>query len=88
MSTENLYQVKVNNNLVETVEDGFNWSQGELLWQALSEQARELNIVGISDTEENLADWEDLDDDNIESLLKDAKEQGFIESFEIEEIKD
>lgn len=82
------YEVKVNGNKVITVEDGFNWSQGELLWQALSEQARELNIVGISDTEENLADWEDLDDDNIESLLKDAKEQGFIESFEIEEIKD
>lgn len=82
------YKVKVNNISVETVEDGFEFEQGELLWQALSEQARDLGIVGISDTEENLADWEDLDDDNIESLLKDAKEQGFIESFEIEEIKD
>lgn len=85
MST--LYEIKVNGVVVETVEDGFKFEQGELLWQALSEQARKLNINGISDTEENLADWEDLDDDSIESLLKDAKEQGFIEDYEIEEIK-
>ncbi|MGE9831632.1 hypothetical protein [Ligilactobacillus salivarius] len=82
------YKVKVNNISVETVEDGFEFEQGELLWQALSEQARDLGIVGISDTEENLADWEDLDDSDIESLLKDAKEQGFINDYEIEEIKD
>lgn len=82
------YEVKINNNLVETVEDGFEFGQGELLWQALSEQARDLGIVGISDTEENLADWEDLDDDNIGSLLKDAKTQGFIEDYEVTEIKD
>lgn len=82
------YKVKVNNISVETVEDGFGFEQGELLWQALSEQARDLGIVGISDTEENLADWEDLDDSDIESLLKDAKEQGFINDYEIEEIKD
>lgn len=80
------FEVKVNGMTVETIEDGFKFEQGELLWQALSEQSRELNIEGISDTEENLADWEDLDDSDIESLLKDAKEQGFIESFEIEEI--
>lgn len=82
------YKVKVNNISVETVEDGFEFGQGELLWQALSEQARDLGIVGISDTEENLADWEDLDDDNIGSLLKDAKTQGFIEDYEVTEIKD
>lgn len=86
MST--LYEVKVNGTLVVTVEDGFNWNQGELLWQALSEQSRELNIEGISDTEDRLADWEDLDDDSIESLLKDAKAQGFIEDYEITEIND
>ena len=82
------YKVKVNNISVETIFDGFEFEQGELLWQALSEQARDLGIVGISDTEENLADWEDLDDSDIESLLKDAKEQGFINDYEIEEIKD
>lgn len=82
------YEVKVNNTLVETVEDGFKFEQGELLWQALSEQARDLGIVGISDTEENLADWEDLDDENIEVLLEDAKQKGFVRSYEIEEIED
>lgn len=86
MSTENLYQVKVNNNLVETVEDGFNWSQGELLWQALSEQARQLDIKGISDDEERLADWQNLDDDNIEVLLEDAKKNKFIDDYEINEL--
>lgn len=85
---EKMYEVKVNGILVETVEDGFNWNQGELLWQALSEQARDLGIVGISDTEENLADWEELDDENIKTLLEDAKEQGFIADYEIEEIED
>lgn len=82
------FEVKVNGMTVETIFDSFKFEQGELLWQALSEQARDLGIVGISDTEENLADWEDLDDSDIESLLKDAKNQGFIESFEIEEIED
>lgn len=52
----------------------------------MSEQSRELNINGISDDEDRLADWEDLDDDNIESLLKDAKEQGFIEDYEMNEL--
>lgn len=78
--------VKVNGIEVVTIKDGFEFSDGELLWQAMSEQARDLGIEGISDTEENLADWEDLDDENIEVLLKDAKEQGFINDYEIEEI--
>lgn len=80
------YEIKVNNNLVETVEDGFNWGQGELLWQALSEQARELGIAGISDTEENLANWQNLDDDNIGVLLEDAKKNNFIDDYEINEL--
>lgn len=84
MST--LYEVKVNGVVVETIEDGFKFSDGELLWQAMSEQSRELDINGISDTEDRLADWEDLDDDSIESLLKDAKAQGFIEDYEINEL--
>lgn len=80
------YEVKVNGNKVITVEDGFNWSQGELLWQALSEQSRELGIAGISDTEENLADWQNLDDDNIGVLLEDAKKNNFINDYEINEL--
>ena len=80
------YEIKVNNNSVETVEDGFDWNQGELLWQALSEQARDLGIVGISDTEENLADWQNLDDDNIGVLLEDAKNNNFIDDYEINEL--
>lgn len=86
MMDAKLYEVKVNNMVVETIEDGFKFEQGELLWQALSEQARDLGIVGISDTEENLADWEDLDDNDIEVLLKEAKEQGFIEDYEINKL--
>lgn len=81
-----IYEVKVNNTLVETVEDGFNWSQGELLWQALSEQARDLGIADISDTEERLADWQNLDDDNIGVLLEDAKKNNFIDDYEINEL--
>lgn len=78
--------VKVNGIEVVTVKDGFDFSDGELLWQALSEQARDLGIEGISDTEENLADWEDLDDDNIGVLLEDAKKNNFVDNYEINEI--
>lgn len=81
-----IYEIKVNENKVETVEDGFNWSQGELLWQALSEQARQLDIKGISDNEERLADWQNLDDDNIGVLLEDAKKNNFIDNYEINEL--
>lgn len=80
------YEVKINNNLVETVEDGFNWNQGELLWQAMSEQARQLNINYISDDEDRLADWQNLDDDNIGVLLEDAKKNNFIDNYEINEL--
>lgn len=79
-----LYKVVVNGVEVATLEDGFKFNQGELLWQALSEQARELGINGISDTEENLAEWQSLDDDNIKALLEDAERKGFIENFEME----
>ena len=81
-----IYEIKVNENKVETVEDGFNWSQGELLWQAFSEQARQLDIKGISDNEERLADWQNLDDDNIGVLLEDAKKNNFIDNYEINEL--
>lgn len=81
-----IYEIKVNNNSVETVEDGFNWNQGELLWKAMSEQSRELNIAGISDDENRLADWQNLDDDNIGVLLEDAKKNKFIDDYEINEL--
>lgn len=83
---EKLYEVKVNNIVVETIEDGFGFNQGELLWQAMSEQARKLDINGISDTETNLSEWEDLNDDNIEVLLEDAKQKGFVRNYEINEL--
>lgn len=83
---EKLYEVKVNNTVVETIEDGFGFNQGELLWQAMSEQARKLNINGISDTETNLSEWEDLNDDNIEVLLEYAKQKGFVGSYEINKL--
>lgn len=79
-----MYKVWVNGFEVTTIEQGFEFGQGELLWQALSEQARELGINGISDTEENLAEWQSLDDDNIKALLEDAERKGFIENFEME----
>ncbi|MYZ65052.1 hypothetical protein FYL09_07925 [Lactobacillus salivarius] len=85
MSTEK-FAVKVNGAVVENVEDGFEFGQGELLWQALSEQARQLNIAGISDDEDRLADWQNLDDDNIGVLLEDAKKNKFIDDYEINEL--
>lgn len=57
-----------------------------MLWQALSEQARQLNISDISDDEERLADWQNLDDDNIGILLEDAKKNNFIDDYEINEL--
>lgn len=85
MSTKE-FEVKVNNILVETISNSFNWNQGELLWQALSEQARQLNIAGISNDENRLADWQNLDDDNIGVLLEDAKKNNFIDDYEINEL--
>lgn len=77
-----MFNVKVNNHEVTTI-DGFKFEDGELLWQAMGEEADEL---GISFTEDGLVDWCYLPDDNIEVLLKAAKEQGFIEDYDIEEV--
>ena len=52
-----LYKVVVNGVEVVTLEDGFKFNQGELLWQAMSEQARELGINDILEEGPGLIDW-------------------------------
>lgn len=77
-----MFNVKVNNHEVTTI-DGFKFEDGLPQQLAMSEEADEL---GISFTEDSLVDWGYLPDDNIEVLLKAAKEQGFIEDYDIEEV--
>lgn len=36
----------------------------------------------------DLADWEDIDDSSVPSLLKAAQDQGFIDDYDLEEIPD
>lgn len=81
------FKVVVNGVEVETLKDGFKFHQGELLWQAMSEQARELGINDILEEGARLVDWGYLDDDNIFTLLKDAKDQGYISDYNVEEIE-
>lgn len=76
-----LYKVVVNGVEVVTLEDGFEFNQGELLWQAMSEQARELGINDILEEGAALIDWGYLDDSNICSLLVDALNLGYIKDF-------
>lgn len=76
-----LYKVVVNNVEVETLKDGFSFSQGKLLWQAMSEQARELGINDILEEGPHLVDWGYLDDSNICLLLVDALNLGYIKDF-------
>ena len=59
------FKVVVNGVEVGTLKDGFKFHQGELLWQAMSEQARELGINEILKEGSRLVDWGYLDDDNI-----------------------
>lgn len=81
------FKVTVNGVKVGTLENGFKFHQGELLWQALSEQARELGINDILEEGPRLVDWGYLDDSNIFNLLKDAKDQGYISDYNVEEIE-
>lgn len=76
-----LYKVVVNGVEVVTLEDSFKFNQGELLWQAMSEQARELGINDILEEGPGLIDWGYLDDSNICSLLVDALNLGYIKDF-------
>lgn len=76
-----LYKVFVNGVEVTTMAEGFEYKQGKLLWQALSEQARELGINDILEEGPRLVDWGYLDDSNICLLLVDALNLGYIKDF-------
>lgn len=71
-----IYNVKVNH------EDLGEFESAELLWQAIGEYG----LAKVDD--DNLADWEDIDDSSVPTLLKEAKEQGFIDDYDLEEIPD
>lgn len=77
-----LYTVTVDGKPVYNAGEGFHWLDGEGLWQAMSEELTDLVPDGDDD---RLADWQDLPDDDIETLLQSAKEEGFISDYDIEE---
>lgn len=70
--------IKVNEQEVITMEE-FEFEDGERLWQAIGEQ---FQLVDENDAE-RLAEWQDLPDDDIQTLLEAAKQAGFIEDYEI-----
>ena len=76
-----IYKVFVNGVEVTTMAEGFEYKQGELLWQAMSKQARELGINDILEEGPRLVDWGYLDDSDINSLLVDALNLGYIKDF-------
>ncbi len=78
-----LYDVTVDGKQIITLGDGFHWGDGELLWQAMSEELTDLVPDGDDD---RLNDWQNLPDDDIETLLQSAKEEGFINDYDIEEL--
>lgn len=78
-----LYDVTVDGKQIITLGDGFHWGDGELLWQAMSEELTDLVPDGDDD---RLNDWQNLPDDDIETLLQSAKEEGFISDYDIDEL--
>lgn len=76
-----LYGVTVDGKQVYNSGEGFHWLDGEGLWRAMSE---ELDLV--PDGDDRLADWQDLPDDDLETLLRSAKEEGFISDYDIDEL--
>lgn len=76
---ERVYEVKVNNIYIGTFEE----SDGVALWQALSEEPGTVNV-----SESRLADWQDLPDDNIRTLLESAKAAGFIDNYDMDLVKE
>lgn len=68
-----MFNVKVNH------EDLGEFESAEKLWQAIGEA----DLV-----KGNLADWEDIDDSSVPALLKEAKDQGFIDDYDLEEVPD
>lgn len=77
-----LYTVTVDGKPVYNAGEGFHWLDGEGLWQAMSEELTDLVPDGDDD---RLEDWQDLPDDDIETLLQSAKEEGFIKDYDIDE---
>lgn len=77
-----LYSVTVDGKRVYNDGEGFHWLDGEGLWQAMSE---ELDLVPDGD-DDRLADWQDLPDDDIDTLLHCAKEEDFIKDYDIDEL--
>lgn len=77
-----LYTVTVDGKQVYNAGEGFHWLDGEGLWQAMSEELTDLVPDGDDD---RLEDWQDLPDDDIETLLQSAKEEGFINDYDIDE---
>lgn len=78
-----LYDVTVDGKQIYTLDDGFHWDDGELLWQAMSE---ELTDLVPDDNEDRLNDWQNLPDDDIKTLLQSAKEEGFINDYSVDEV--
>lgn len=70
------YNVEVNH------EDLGEFESAERLWQAIGEY----NLAKVND--DTLADWENIDDSSVPTLLKEAKDQGFIEDYDLEEVPD
>ena len=73
------YEVKTNNIFIGEFEAG----NGVALWQALSEEAGAVNVP-----ESRLADWQDLPDDNIRTLLESAKAAGFIDNYDMDLVEE
>lgn len=69
-----MYSVKVNN------QDLGEFESAEKLWQAIGEY----DLAKVND--DTLADWEDIDDSSVPTLLKEAKDQGFIDDYDLEEV--
>lgn len=74
------YAIKVNNITL----GAHTWNQVSDVWQDMGENAGSTMHV----SEENRADWEDLDGNNIQELLENALKAGFIDNFDIDEIGD
>lgn len=72
---EKIYEVKTNNVFI----GAFEKADGVGLWQALSEEPGAVNV-----SKSRLADWQDLPDDNIRTLLESAKAAGFIDSYDMD----
>lgn len=71
-----MFNVKVNH------QDLGEFESAEKLWQAIGEY----DLAKVND--DTLADWEDIDDSSVPALLKEAKGQGFINDYDLEEVPD